>query len=201
MRQMRDSFDMYPEQVVNLSDQREGHGILLFTESLVVLFIDSRARKLCQEIRRVEEQNGAALLPMSLVKLCWEIKNVLPLRNHPKDWEEFAIKRVIRGVEQQIYVCGIGLPAMFGAEAGILLTLDYIGDRAGPGLNKRMEQFKLSHRETMVIQDLLKGWTNKEIAMELHITEQTVKEHVKHIMEKTNTTTRTGILSTLSGID
>jgi DNA-binding NarL/FixJ family response regulator len=64
-----------------------------------------------------------------------------------------------------------------------------------------MEQFQLSHRETMVIQDLLKGWTNKEIAEELHITEQTVKEHVKHIMEKTNTTTRTGILSTLSGLD
>ena len=197
---MRDSFDVYPEQVANLTDKRGGHGILLFTESLVVLFIDSRARKLCQEIQRAEGQNGA-LLPMSLVKLCWEIKNVLPLRNHPKDWEEFAIKHVIRGVEQQIYVCGIGLPAMFGAEAGILLTLDYIGDRAGPRLNQRMEQFQLSHREIMVIQDLLKGWTNKEIAEELHITEQTVKEHVKHIMEKTNTTTRTGILSTLSGLD
>jgi DNA-binding CsgD family transcriptional regulator len=196
---MRDSFDVYPEQVVNLTDKRGGHGILLFTESLVLLFIDSRARKLCQEIQCAEGQNGAALLPMSLVKLCCEIKNVLPLRNHPKDWEEFAIKHVFRGAEQQIYVCGIGLPAMFGAEAGILLTLDYIGDRAGPRL--RMEQFQLSHREAMVIQNLLKGWTNKEIAKELHITEQTVKEHLKHIMEKTNTTTRTGILSTLSGFD
>jgi len=198
---MRDSVDIYPEQVVNLSDHREGHGTLLFTESLVLLFIDSRARKLCQEIQRAEGQNGTALLPMSLVKLCGEIKNVLPLRNHPKDWEEFAIKRVIRGVERHIYVCGIGLPVMLGTEPGILLTLDYIGARAGPSLDKRMEQFQLSHRETMVVQDLLKGWTNKEIAKELHITEQTVKEHLKHIMEKTNTTTRTGILSILSGLD
>src|SRR6266496_3780424 len=149
MRQMRDSFDMYPEQVLNLSDQREGHGTILFTESLEVLFIDSRARKLCQEIQHAEGQNGAALLPVSLVKLCEEIKNLLPLRNHPKDWEEFAIKRVIRG-ERQIYVCGIGLPATLSAEPGILLTLDYIGARARPRLDKRMEQFQLSHREAMV---------------------------------------------------
>jgi len=198
---MRDSVDIYPEQVVNLSDHREDHGTLLFTESLVLLFIDSRARKLCQEIQRAEGQNGTALLPMSLVKLCWEIKNVLPLRNHPKDWEEISVKRVVKGTEGQIFVCGIGLPDLMGAEAGILLTLDYIGARAGPRFNKRMEQFQLSHRETMVVQDLLKGWTNKEIAKELHITEQTVKEHLKHIMEKTNTTTRTGILSILSGLD
>ncbi|MCE7976493.1 MAG: DNA-binding response regulator, partial [Nitrospira sp. NTP1] len=39
-----------------------------------------------------------------------------------------------------------------------------------------------------------KGWTNKEIANALNITEQTVKEHIKHIMRKTNSTTRTGVL-------
>ena len=46
----------------------------------------------------------------------------------------------------------------------------------------------------MVVQNLLKGWTNKEIANELGVTEQTIKEHIKHIMAKTKTTTRTGIL-------
>jgi DNA-binding NarL/FixJ family response regulator len=45
-----------------------------------------------------------------------------------------------------------------------------------------------------VVQELLKGWTNKEIAAALTVTEQTIKEHIKHIMAKTKTSTRTGIL-------
>jgi DNA-binding NarL/FixJ family response regulator len=45
-----------------------------------------------------------------------------------------------------------------------------------------------------VIGYLARGQTNKEIANALGITEQTVKEHIKHIMKKTRSTTRTGIL-------
>jgi DNA-binding CsgD family transcriptional regulator len=194
MRQMTDSFDMYPEQVVNLSDQREGHGILLLTESLCVLFIDGRARKLCQEIQHAEGQNGAATLPIALIKMCGEIKDLLPLRNHPKDWEEFRVKRVIRGAEGQIFVCGIALPAKGDEEAEILLTLDHIGSRSRPRLHAAMEQFSLTPREIMVVHNLLKGSTNKEIANELNISELTAKEHIKHIMEKTHSSTRTGIL-------
>ena len=40
----------------------------------------------------------------------------------------------------------------------------------------------------------MKGWTNKEIANAIAISELTVKEHIKHIMDKTRTSTRTGIL-------
>jgi DNA-binding CsgD family transcriptional regulator len=198
---MKDSFGGYPEQVLNLTDQREGHGTLLFTESLEVLFIDSRARKLCQEIQHAEGQNRAAMLPIALIKMCGEIKDLLRLRNHPKDWEEFKVKRVIRGAVGQIFVCGIALPAMVDEEAGILLTLDHIGSRSRLRLHTAMEQFSLTPREIMVVHNLLKGSTNKEIANELNISEQTAKEHIKHIMEKTHTTTRTAILSSLSGLD
>ena len=44
------------------------------------------------------------------------------------------------------------------------------------------------------MQYLAKGWTNKEIASALQLALPTVKEHIRHIMAKTNTTTRTGIL-------
>ena len=52
----------------------------------------------------------------------------------------------------------------------------------------------MTTREVSVVQHLLKGWTNKEIGSALKVTEQTIKEHIKHIMAKTQTTTRTGIL-------
>jgi DNA-binding NarL/FixJ family response regulator len=46
-----------------------------------------------------------------------------------------------------------------------------------------------------VVQNLAKGWTNKEIAMELGISEPTVKAHIKNIMDKTKCTTRTAIVA------
>jgi DNA-binding CsgD family transcriptional regulator len=199
MRQMKDSFDMYPEQVVNLSDQREGHGILLLTESLCVRFIDGRARKLCHEIRGEKGRNHANFLPVSLMKMCGEIKDLLRLRNHSKDWEEFSVKRVVKGTQGQIFVCGIGLPYLIGMKAGILLTLDYIGTRARPRLQKAMEHFNFTPREVTVVQNLLRGGNSKQIADMLTISVQTVKEHFKHIMEKTHSSTRTGILFKLCG--
>jgi DNA-binding NarL/FixJ family response regulator len=61
-------------------------------------------------------------------------------------------------------------------------------------MEQAKELFRLTDREVSVVQHLLKGWTNKEIANALTVTEQTVKEHIKHIMAKTKTSTRTGIL-------
>jgi len=43
----------------------------------------------------------------------------------------------------------------------------------------------------------LKGWTNKEIANEMRLAEQTIKEYFKRISEKTSATTRTGIAMTI----
>ena len=74
------------------------------------------------------------------------------------------------------------------------MTVEEIGRRPRPSVGHLKDVFRLTDREIMVVQNLLKGWTNKEIANELGVTEQTIKEHIKHIMAKTKTTTRTGIL-------
>src|SRR5256885_11952674 len=51
----------------------------------------------------------------------------------------------------------------------------------------------LTQRERGVLNGVAKGWTNKEIANSLGISAHTVREHVQHIMEKTDSRTRTGI--------
>jgi len=57
------------------------------------------------------------------------------------------------------------------------------------------EQYRLTHREVEIVKYISEGWTNKEIARHLTISEHTVKEHVRHLLKKTKTTTRTGILA------
>jgi DNA-binding NarL/FixJ family response regulator len=47
------------------------------------------------------------------------------------------------------------------------------------------QQYELSERETEVTYYLARGYTNKEIAQKLYVTEKTVKQHVWHIFAKT----------------
>ena len=49
----------------------------------------------------------------------------------------------------------------------------------------------LTERETEVLRLLAQGQSNKEIARALHITEQTVKSHVSHILDKLGVPCRT----------
>jgi len=53
----------------------------------------------------------------------------------------------------------------------------------------------LTDREVEIVKYVSDGWTNKEIAQHLGISEHTVKEHVRHLLKKTKSTTRTGILA------
>ncbi len=49
----------------------------------------------------------------------------------------------------------------------------------------------LTQRETEVLVKLTEGLTNKQIAQELHISYETVKEHVQHILRKIGVSDRT----------
>jgi DNA-binding NarL/FixJ family response regulator len=50
---------------------------------------------------------------------------------------------------------------------------------------------ELSEREIEVLRCIAQGGANKEVAYRLHISEETVKVHVKHILEKLAATDRT----------
>ena len=56
------------------------------------------------------------------------------------------------------------------------------------------ERFQFTEREQTIVQCLSRGWTNKQIAVAVNLALPTVKEHIRHIMDKTKTNTRTGIL-------
>ena len=64
------------------------------------------------------------------------------------------------------------------------------GALATPRLNADVE-VPLTQRESEVLRQLAFGLTNKEIAQALHISYETVKEHVQHILRKIGVSDRT----------
>ena len=188
------------DQPDGLADQRAGAGIVVLSAAMQLLHMNRQASDLSKLINAAEHSGGSlksahGVLPTALTELCGEIIKALHVRTEAKDWEQFEIKRVAGNPEQPILLRGFGLPDRGGVQhARLVVTMEQLARRQQLNTDQAKGKFQLTNREQSVVEHLAKGWTNKEIANTLQITEQTVKEHIKHIMRKTNSTTRTGIL-------
>ena len=188
-------------ELQQIAEKREGPAIMMFSSSLKLLYQDQEAWKRCTEINQQDDKSSRGILPTAVIEVCNEVKKQLQLRIHSKDWEQFRVKRVLMDSQRPMLVSGVGLPTPdHPEEAQMLVTIEVIGRQQHAVLEQSKERFLLTEREGTVVEHLLKGWTNKEIGNALGITEQTIKEHIKHIMEKTKTTTRTGVLVQLLGL-
>ena len=184
----------------SITAQHAGPGIMLLTASLRLLYKDHRAWELCEQIMRCQDGIAAhGVLPSAVVCLANEIRNILQVRTGPKDWEQFQLRRVVHTLDLSVLLCGTALIDSSNSEQRILIVMNETGLTAWQDkiIVQAKEKFHLTVCEITVVEHLLKGWTNKEIANAMRRSEQTVKEHCKHILEKTSTTTRTGILMQL----
>jgi len=138
------------------------------------------------------------VLPPAVADLADQVRKLLQARTDPKDWEQIELRRFVYTLHSAVILCGTALIDQTNAEKRILIVISEVGIGAlqaqDNAIAQAKERFHLTPRETTVVQHLLKGWTNKEIANEMRLAEQTIKEHCKRISEKTCTTTRTGIV-------
>ena len=181
----------------SMASQHAGPGIMLLTASMQLLYKDRRALELCEQIIRCQNGKPAnGVLPPAVACLADQIRKILQVRTDPKYWEQFQIMHAVKTFHRPVLLCGKGLIDLSNGEKRILIVMNEIGIGAWQDnvVGQAKEKFRLTARETIVVQHLLKGWTNKEIANEMGLALQTVKEHFKHILEKTRTTTRTGIV-------
>ncbi len=83
----------------------------------------------------------------------------------------------------------------------ILVTLRPEGRndmKSALSLDRFREDYGMTDREIEILQGIYRGWSNKDIAESLHVSEPTVKRSLGGIYEKTGTTTRTRLLLKLS---
>jgi DNA-binding CsgD family transcriptional regulator len=138
-----------------------------------------------------ETVKAGGLLPAAVTDICTEIHTLLKAQLGSKDWEQLEVRRLVGDPKRPILLRGFGLP---GPDSRVLIVMEAMGRRERVA-QQIQERFQLTNREQSVVQNLAKGFTNKEIASALGITEPTVKAHIKHIMEKTKCSTRTAIVA------
>lgn len=179
-----------------LVQTRTSPGILVFNGSLQLLYMNREARELCARITQARSGCPATgVLPPDIAGLCEEMVAALGERPEPKDWEQGQVRRVAGDPQRPVLLRGVAIPSTGGlSEARVVVLLEEIGSRKAVAAARTKERYQLTDREQTVVISLLKGLTNKQIASRLLVTEQTVKEHLKRIMRKTQTTTRTGLL-------
>ncbi len=67
----------------------------------------------------------------------------------------------------------------------------------GDALRDRLQSHGLTCREEQIVELILHGLSNKAIAADCHITEQTVKDHLKHVYRKMGVHQRTAVIAKL----
>lgn len=133
------------------------------------LFLQTALENMCQSLRRLEKE-------------C------------PTNSELPTLRRTDEIEGRRVLVTGILLPLpRSGEPRQMLVTVDWTTTDQS-NRTPLIRRMKISKRESQVIFWLNQGMTNKEIANQLSISRETVKEYLKRIMKKTNSRTRAGIL-------
>lgn len=123
-------------------------------------------------------------------KLCNDHPNVRVLAFTSYDTQE-DIFRCVQAGARSFLPKASPLAELLTAVRSVYAGQNYLPSAIASRLMDRMRSPELSSRERSVLELLVKGRTNKEIAQALAIAETTARDHVSSIFTKLNATDRT----------
>ena len=176
--------------------QHHATGVVLLSSAGELLFMNHEAQNCIRQLQPFTKENGTCLIPEDVRAVVSELITQLMQCDHPKDCETIGVERICFGLEQQLLLRGLCVPdEPLVRNSRLLIIIEKLNQKLECPDANIQQRYHLTEREQMVIIYLMLGFTNKEIANRLNLSEYTVKEHLKRIMQKTKTTTRTGLLA------
>ena len=183
----------------SLSPQQQGAtGVILFTSTGQRLFMNTEAQAFIRQLQPLStRENGTCLIPEQIHTVVRDLIGRLVHCEHHKDCESIQVERLCFANDQRFLLRGFCIPdEPLAQNSRFLVIMEQMNQQRLECPDTSMQlRYHLTEREQMVIIYLMLGFTNKEIANRIHLSEYTVKEHLKRIMHKTQTTTRTGLLA------
>ena len=182
-----------------IATKRVGPGVLFLTSSLELIYQDQHSLHLCAVINHAQGMKTArGLLPPAVLDVCSKAAQLMKTAKKSVHAQDLQVRQVVPHPDTPVLIWGIGLPDPNHPDEGRILVLMEESQRHPAALLRAAQRrFMLTDRDTEVLQHLLKGWTNKEIANAMHIGEQAVKEHIRKLMNKTRSRTRAALVITV----
>lgn len=152
------------------------------------------------------------------IVLAWSSENerrvaVTPLQARLKDRLPLVLEETVRELttawtdDDVSRQPGIASPVPFlvvrtrpmAGPAGLFIGVSIERSKPAHSLTRAAAQFRISPREVQVLALLLDGAQLNEIAARLHITSSTVQDHIKSLLEKTDTENRSEMIAKILG--
>jgi DNA-binding CsgD family transcriptional regulator len=169
------------------------------TASLKVVYVNREAEEIIRLLAGSREPLEAGALPTEVSGICKEILAQINRGRDGRDPGQTHLRR-LAGAGHAVMLQAFSIPGVSSDGTPLIIVLmEALTLEAVAEVREAQARFNLTDRELHVAEHLARGLTNREIAVTLSITEQTVKQHLKHMMLKTQATTRTGVLAQLLG--
>ena len=169
--------------------KRTQPGILIFKQHQELVFINSEAANFLKDINKKNDLfKKQDEMPDEVLKVCRSLKKI-----SASGAEMPGCNASISNNGQTYSIRALPL-FQTGKKNGSSHTMVII-ERCTPRRNVEIEKvkakFNLSKREAEVVEGIVKGFTNREIASDLCLSEYTVKDYIKKIMNKLGVKCRT----------
>lgn len=174
------------EQIVNCID-RFHRPIFLFGKDFTPLYMNRSAEKLCERIDK-DPQRGFAV-----------IRKYLSMKTDAGKAAESGPMALSCSLEGWRGVIEVSPVTSTGGDCRWIAMTVCLSDHFRSVIDKSRITHGLTRREVDICMRLAEGLTNKQIAEQLFITEFTVKDHVKSILEKLGASSRNEITTKLLG--
>ncbi|MHB8481183.1 MAG: response regulator transcription factor [Nitrospiria bacterium] len=178
-------------EIFELISHRSSPGVIILNNKNEILYQNQEAKNLLSIVKSGKAVLSATDEQRFLEKLKNLNKKVLEHSNHDALYDVFTF----RGTT---FVCrGLPLEGKDGLQReSMMILIESVKVKSGaPSSVVNEKCWELTAREQTVASLIGRGLTNKEIASELGIGIHTIKDHIKSIMGKLKTHTRSGIVA------
>lgn len=197
-------------ELSDLIARRSTPGIMIFTYRNELVYMNAEARDAIGRITgrgkgTDRQRNTPFQIPEIVLNLCTQLKQFVsrssqnsaaqPGENPTPSVQALASGGTKAYAFRALYLSNNQNGNMEGTY--ILILIEQVSPAKKMNLHKVAQQFGLSQREIQVIELLIQGRKNKEIAERLCVCVYTVEGHLKKVMKKLQVSNRTSILAKL----
>jgi DNA-binding CsgD family transcriptional regulator len=166
------------------------------------LYITPSAYKFLEELDGLRDASwDGTPLPLAIQCVCNELQHDGKQYPGGTDWGKMHVRHLARTAYGIILIRGYGIREQRGAHTGrFLILLETVPSESSVHDRHGETDCQFTARQRGIVNGLVLGLTNKEIAESMMISVHTVKEYVRQLMMKLHTGSRTGIVARVAGL-